>query len=165
MFKSPAMLFGFLLVGALSTSAQTNGRATMASPPPIEPSNLSIVPTASVTRSLDLDLTAAGVFLGEKKNRPRGSAVLGIGDIAEVELSTIPMVSSLKSLNHLSGTPGGSLKIAFPVYRYWQGLGVGFRRSGTLTETILGQDGVPLTYKGKGQPVLRRRNIGQLPWI
>ena len=52
------------------------------------------------------------------------------------------MVSSLESPNRLSSAPGGGLKVAFPVWRYWKGMAVGFRRSGTHAE-ILG----PVTFK------------------
>ena len=124
------------LLSVAGAYAQGAGREVMATPPPIEPSRLSIVPTASVTRSLDLDLSGVGVFMGTGKTLSRASALLGIGDIAEVELSTVAMVSSLQSPNRLNSVPGGGLKVAFPVWRYWKGMAVGFRRSGTQIETV-----------------------------
>ena len=123
----------FVSVGA---SAQDHGREVMDAPPPIEPSNLSIIPTANVTRSLDLDFSGVGVFLGTGKTMSRGAALLGVGDIAEVELSTVAMVSSLRGPNRLHSVPGGGLKVAFPVWRHWKGMAVGFRRSGTQKEHV-----------------------------
>ncbi len=138
---SPIVLLLICLTGAL---AQDAGREMVGPPPPIELSSLSIVPTASVTRSLDLDLSGVFVFMGKGKKLSRGAALLGMGDIAEVELNTVPIVSSLKNPNHPRSVPGGGLKFAFPVWKYWKGMAVGFRRSATQAEDV-----GPVTFKEK----------------
>ena len=130
MSASTRFLTAFLVACVAGAHAQEAGREVMDVPAPVEPSSLSIIPTARVTRSLDLDISGAGVFLGSNTSMSRGSVKMGVGDIAEIEMSTMAMLSSLKRPNHLSNVPGGGLKVAFPVWQYWKGMAVGFRRSG-----------------------------------
>ena len=147
MYKTMYSLIAILLIGAAGTQAQ---RQMMGTPPPIEPSSLSIIPTAHVTRSLDLDLSGIGVFLGEGTSLSSGAAKLGVGDIAEIEISTMEIISSLEKPNQLKSIPGGGLKVAFPVWRNWQGVAASFRRSGTRKESMMAALGDSLmTYREK----------------
>ncbi len=144
MYKTMYPLTACLVICVAGVHAQNAGREVMGALPPIEPSSLSIVPTASVTRSLDVDISGVGVFPGTGKTLSRGAVLLGIGNIAEVELSKVAMVSSLASPNQMSSAPGGGLKVAFPMWRHWKGMAVGFRRSGAHEESV-----GPVTYKEK----------------
>jgi len=151
MYRTMRSLIALLLICVAGAYAQEGGREVMGHPPPIEPPNLSVIPTANVVGSLDIDLSGAGVFLGEESTVFRGAALLGIGNIAEVGISTAEMISSLKKANkHAGGVPAGGIKLAFPVWRYWQGVAASFRRSGTYEENVLvpASDRVA-TYKEK----------------
>ena len=136
MHKTMYSLIAFLLICVAGAYAQEAEREMVGPRPPIELSSLSIVPTANVTGSLDLDLSGVWVFMGKGKKLSRGAALLGMGDIAEVELSTVAMVSSLQNPNLLRSVPGGGLKVALPGWKYWKGTAVGFRRSGTQAESV-----------------------------
>ena len=139
MTRTTCSLIAVLIIAAASAHAETGGRAMMGPPPPIESSYLTVVPTAHVTKSLDLDLSGVGVFLGEETSLSRGAIRLGVGDIAEVEVSTMSMLSSLEKEDKLSNIPGGGLKVAFPVWRNIRGVAVSFRRSGTNEESVGGE--------------------------
>ena len=126
-----------LLICAAVTQASERGVAT--APPPIEPSSLFTIPAGRVIRSLDLDITGSGLFLGEGGSLPLGTgAILGLGDIAEVELGSMGLVSSLNGTSELQTVPTGGLKVYLPMWKYWHGVAASFRRSGTHSETIDG---------------------------
>lgn len=134
-------LIGWLLVAATSTWAQS--RAAVATPPPIEPSQLFTIPTGQVVRSMDIDASAASVLFGEKTVVPVRAA-LGLGDIAEMQIGTLELTSDLASPNRLVSVPAGGLKVYLPLWRYAHGIAASFRRSGTFAERGNGHD-----YEGK----------------
>jgi len=133
-------VLGALLIACMAgvpTQAQERGMAP--APPPIEPSNLFSIPAGRVTRSLDLDITASGLFLGEGSSLPTGtSAVLGLGDIAEVELGSMGLGTSFRGKGELQTVPTGGLKVYLPMWKYWHGVAAAFRRSGTHREIVDG---------------------------
>ncbi len=136
-----ALLAMALLSAAGASNAQEVERGMMGVPPPIEPSYLFTVPAGKVVRSLDLDVAASGFFLGEGGGKPVGlSAILGLGDIAEVELGTLGLVSSLNpgKPHQVKNVPAGGLRVYLPVWRYWHGIAASFRRSGTYAELMNG---------------------------
>lgn len=128
-----------LLIGAGEGRAQESEREIMGIPPPIEPSYLFTIPAGRVVRSLDLDVAASGIFLGEGGGKPVGtSATLGLGDIAEVEIGTMEMVSSLGRTKRTHSVPAGGLRVYLSGWKYWHGLSASFRRSGTYEERVDG---------------------------
>ena len=112
--------------------AKASERGMEAEPLPIEPSNLFSIPAGRVVRSMDLDLYGAGIFLGDKGSKPLGTgAVLGLGDIAEVEVGTMGLIDSFEGESSLKSVTSGGLKVYIPMWKYWHGLAASFRRSGT----------------------------------
>jgi hypothetical protein len=135
--KIIAALCAASIVGAGETIAQESGREIMGAPPPVEPSYLFTIPAGRVVRSLDLDVAASGVFLGEGGGKPVGtSAVLGLGDIAEVEIGAMELASSLGQTKRTHSVPAGGLRVYLPGWKYWHGLSASFRRSGTHEERV-----------------------------
>ncbi len=133
------VLSAVLSSGAGNARAQEHERETIAAPPPIEPSYLFTIPAGRVVRSLDLDVAASGIFLGEGGGKPVGtSATLGLGDIAEVEIGAMEMVSSLGGAKRTHSVPAGGLRVYLPGWKYWHGLSASFRRSGTHEERVDG---------------------------
>jgi hypothetical protein len=133
--KSIALILAAVaLMYAPAVHAAEGERGMVTAAPPIEPSSLFSIPTGQVTRSLDLAVSASGIFLAEEGGAGLGSVALGLGDIAEVEMSTITIVSSLKTPNHLESVPGGGLKVYLPLWRYVHGVSASFRRSGAFTQ-------------------------------
>ncbi|MSR82815.1 MAG: hypothetical protein EXS58_07800 [Candidatus Latescibacteria bacterium] len=111
----------------------------MGAPRPIEPSYLFTVPAGRVVRSMDLDVAASGVFFSAGGEKPVGGAVvLGLGDIAELELGSLALSSSLQGTRQVQVVPAGGLRVYLPVWRYWQGVSASFRRSGTIEEQVGG---------------------------
>ncbi len=128
-----------LFAGAVQSYAQENEREIMSVPPPIEPSYLFTIPAGRVVRSLDLDVAASGIFLGEGGGKPVGtSAILGLGDIAEVEIGAMEMVSSLGGSKRVHSVPAGGLRVYVSGWKYWHGISAAFRRSGTHEERVDG---------------------------
>lgn len=66
-------------------------------PYPLDPPRLFNIPTAEVLGSLDLNLTGGGTFGMEKERTFLGKIGIGLGDIAEMELSTLGLINALKS--------------------------------------------------------------------
>jgi hypothetical protein len=128
-------LHGFATI-ALATAVQADsyGRGVAAQAPPVEPSNLFSIPTGRVVRSMDIDLSGTGVVLSENGSRPLIGAVLGLGDIAQLEIGTIGIVSSIDKPGRLADVSSAGLKVFVPMTHYAQGLAVSFRRSGTFSE-------------------------------
>jgi len=124
-----------VLVGAMGISAQ-GGRQVMGAPPPIEPPNLYTIPTAHIVESLDLDLSATGVFMGEESVTSTFAGAVGVGDFAQLEIGTTPLISSLSTASNISTVPAGGIKVGVPMWKYWEGIAVSFRRSGTQTENV-----------------------------
>lgn len=126
---------GIAAIAAVSaTQAASSERGVAAPPPPVEPSSLFSIPTGRVVRSMDIDLSGTGVVLSESGSRPLVGAVLGLGDIAQVEIGTIGIVSSIDKPDQLRDVHSAGLKVFVPLTHYAQGLAVSFRRSGTFTE-------------------------------
>ena len=109
-------------------------RGAVAPDPPVEPTNLFSIPTGSVVRSMDLDVAATGVVLSESGSRPLTGAVLGLGDIAQLEIGTIGIVSGFDNADRLTDVHSAGLKVFLPLSGYARGLAVSFRRSGTYRE-------------------------------
>ena len=65
------------------------------------------------------------------------------------KISTMEMISSLEKPNQLKSIPGGGLKVAFPVWKNWQGVAASFRRSGTRKESVVSALGDVSTYREK----------------
>ena len=152
MYRALILLIALLAVLLGGVGAPTDGREVMGPPPPVEPPNLTLIPTANVVGSLDIDLSAAGVFLGEKSTY-RGAALLGIGDISEVGLSSIETVSSLREKNEPGSMNAGCIKLAFRGWKHWQGTAAIFRRSGTQRENAL----TPILF----EPVDYEKKVGE----
>lgn len=128
-----------LLIGAGQSRAQEAEREIMGVPPPVEPSYLFTIPAGRVVRSLDLDVAASGIFLGEGGGKPVGtSAILGLGDIAEVEIGAMEIASSLGQSKQTHSVPAGGLRVYLPGWKYWHGISASFRRSGTYEERVEG---------------------------
>lgn len=104
-------------------------RQTVALDPPVEPSNLFSIPTGRVVQSMDIDLSGTGVMLSAEGSRPLFGAVLGLGDIAQLEMGTLPVVSGLSGESELQDVKSAGLKVFVPLTRYAQGLAASFRRS------------------------------------
>ena len=88
-----------VVVAALPAHAGDRGAVTP--DPPVEPTNLFSLPTARVVRSMDLDVAATGVVLSEAGAQPLVGAVLGLGDIAQLEIGTIGIVSGIDNAGEL----------------------------------------------------------------
>ncbi|MBT4500754.1 MAG: hypothetical protein HOC74_23685 [Gemmatimonadetes bacterium] len=131
MKKATLLALAFALVFAAAAHGRDDGRGMVASTPPIEPSSLFAIPTGRVVRSLDLAVSASGILFGEESSSGLADVVLGLGDIAEMEMGTISMSSSLKGPSQLVSVPGGGLKVYLPLWKYVHGVGASFRRSGS----------------------------------
>lgn len=127
-----------LIVFAMSTlgtlPAQAYERGAVAPDPPVEPSNLFSVPTSRVVRSMDLDLSGTGVVMSQSNTRPQVGAVLGLGDIAQLEIGTISIVSGIRKANALTDVHSAGLKVYLPLAGYARGIAASFRRSGTYRQ-------------------------------
>jgi hypothetical protein len=146
-FIMPRILFllsALLCIGATGDRALASARGQLAPAPPVEPSSLFTIPTGRVAKSLDLEVSGSGILFGEESASRLGSAVLGLGDIAQMELGTLGIVSSLESPNQLKSVAAGGLKVYLPLWKYGQGIAASFRRSGSFEEKAQG-----VTYEGK----------------
>lgn len=131
-------------LGATGVWGGESGRGMAVASPPVEPSNLFTIPTGKVIESLDMEVSGAGILFGEDAFSSLGTVVLGLGDIAEMHVGTMQMLSSLKQTESMVNTPGGGLKVYLPLWKNVQGVAASFRRSGTYEEKV----GVQ-TFKGK----------------
>ncbi|UCE17770.1 MAG: zinc ribbon domain-containing protein [Gemmatimonadota bacterium] len=80
---------------------------------PIDPCRLFLIPTAEVLNSLEISL-GGGSIIGEMKEEKRpflGRASIGLGDVAEIEASTIGMISGLAKGSAAIPTAAFKLKI------------------------------------------------------
>lgn len=109
-------------------------RGAVVADPPVEPSNLFSIPTARVVRSMDVDLSGTGVVLSQSGSRPLVGAVLGLGDIAQLEMGTIGIVSGIDKADALTDVHSAGLKVYLPLSGYARGIAASFRRSGTHKE-------------------------------
>ena len=123
-------LISLLLVSATGARAENKGRGAVATALPIEPSTLFAMPTGHVVRSMDLDVSASSVLFGQKSTSPLGRVVLGLGDIAEMQIGTLDLTSDLTRQNSLVNVPAGGLKVYLLLWNYAHGIAASFRRSG-----------------------------------
>ncbi len=114
--------------------AHAYDRGAVAPDPPVEPTNLFSIPTGRVVSSMDLDVAVTGVVLSESGSRPLTGAVLGLGDIAQLEMGTIGIVSGFDNADKLTDVHSAGLKVVVPLSGYARGFAVSFRRSGTYRE-------------------------------
>jgi hypothetical protein len=135
-----AVLSALTFAWIAAAQAQDVAREAMPAPPPIEPSSLFTIPTSRVVRSMDLDLSGSGIFFGGKVPLPPARAVLGLGDIAEIEVGTLEILSSLNGTSRLKSVPSGGLKVGIQLRKYGQGLAASFRKSDTYEEQLQGQE-------------------------
>lgn len=121
---------------AVASSAQgaSSGRGVAAPEAPVEPSNLFSIPTGRVVPSMDIDISGTGVMLSETGSSPLLGIALGLGDIAQLELGTVGIVSSIEKEGRLRDAHSAGLKVQVPLSGYARGIAVSFRRSGTFTE-------------------------------
>jgi len=133
-----------LAIFVLATLPAAAQRGAVLAAAPLEPTNLFSIPTGSVVRSMDLDVSGTGVVLSEAGSRPLTSAVLGLGDIAQLEMGTISIVSSLDRPGKLTDVRSAGLKLFLPLSRYARGVAISFRRSATYRQTKVEAD-----YKAK----------------
>lgn len=117
-----------------SPPAHAGDRGAVRPDPPVEPTNLFTLPTARVVRSMDLDVAATGVVLSESGSQPLVGAVLGLGDIAQLEMGTIGIISGIDNAGELKDVHSAGLKVFVPLTRYARGIAVSFRRTGTYKE-------------------------------
>ena len=138
MKRSAICLVIMAVVSAASAEATGFERAVAAAPPPVEPSNLFTIPTGQVVSSMDLAVSGSGILFGESAAAPLVGAVLGLGDIAQMDFGSVAMVSSLAKPNQLVGVPAAGLKVYLPLWRYAQGVAASFHRTGVYEEKAEG---------------------------
>jgi hypothetical protein len=126
------------LIAAASAGPVRAQRQAVAADPPVEPSTLFSLPTGRVVRSMDIDLSGTGVMLSTEGSRPLYGAVLGLGDIAQLEMGTIAIVSGLTEERELQDVQSAGLKVFVPLNHYVQGLAASFRRSASTSQRIAG---------------------------
>lgn len=127
-----AALFAIVLT---TTAADAQGRGMAAPEPPVEPSTLFSLPSGSIVRSMDLDVHGSGVLFSGAGSRPLGGLTLGLGDIAQMEVTTMSITSDIEEINQLVGTPAAGLKVSLRLTNYAQGIAASFQRSGTFTQS------------------------------
>jgi hypothetical protein len=120
---------------AAAAPADAAERGALAPTPPVEPTNLFSIPTGHVVRSLDLDVSGTGVLLSESGSRPLFGAALGIGDIAQLEVGSLGIVSGIDKPDELVDVLSAGLRVQVPLTNYAQGLAASFQRSGTYQVT------------------------------
>jgi len=89
--------------------AQTPGASAPAPVSFIPNYRLFTVPTADVLRSLDVSLSGGGAFSAESERSFLGRAAIGLGDVAEVEISTLSVLNALKASS--SSVPTSAFKM------------------------------------------------------
>jgi hypothetical protein len=77
--------------------------------PFIPTSRLFNVSTAEVLRSLDICMSGGGAFSAESQRSFLGRAAIGLGDVAEVEISTLAVLTALKRSS--SSVPTSAFKM------------------------------------------------------
>jgi len=97
------------ICGEPAASDETAQPNTAMSFRPMRVSRLFTIPTANVLGSFRADLNAGGTFSAEKERGFLGRAAVGLGDVAEVELSTLSILNSLNS--RPSGYPTTAFKM------------------------------------------------------
>ena len=118
-------------------AADQGGRATMAPEPPLEPRTLFQMPTSDVVKSVDAEVSALGVLYGDAAG-PALQATLGLGDIAQMEVGSLSIISGLQRDNKLTSVPTAGLKVHLPLGNYARGVAASFHRSGSHTPEIRG---------------------------
>jgi len=78
---------------------------------PLDPPRLFNIPTAEVLGSLDLNLTGGGTFGMEKERTFLGKIGVGLGNVAEIELSSLSLINALQS--GITTITGSAFKMTF----------------------------------------------------
>jgi hypothetical protein len=105
-------IFSVALLSAWFGSASLAQAPDASAPGPvyfIPTYRLFTVPTADVLRSLDISLSGGGAFSAESERSFLGRAAVGLGDVAEVEISTVSVLTALKSSS--SSVPTSAFKM------------------------------------------------------
>jgi len=100
-------LLAVCLGGASLVSASVDSTRTRVSFIPT--SRLFNVSTAEVLRSLDICLSGGGAFSAESERSFLGRAAIGLGDVAEVEISTLSVLTALQHSS--SSVPTSAFKM------------------------------------------------------
>ena len=133
-----AFLVASAVIAGLATSelsAGDGGRATMAAEPPLEPRSLFQMPTGGVVKSMDAEVSGLGVLFSDS-SKPAIQAALGLGDIAQMEVGAIAIVSNLRRENELAAVRTAGLKVHVPLGTYARGVSASFQRSGSHTDVV-----------------------------
>ena len=104
-----------------SSALAISGRATMAAEPPLEPRSLFQMPTGGVVKSMDAEVSGLGVLFSDS-SKPAIQAALGLGDIAQMEVGAIAIVSNLRRENELAAVRTAGLKVHVPLGTYARGV-------------------------------------------
>lgn len=97
-----------------------------------EPPRLFTIPMANTLRSLDFNLSGSTTFATDRFDFS-GTGLIGLGDIAQFEISGLTVMSQLEGeKDKLKTTPAAGVKFYLPgenLYEYLPGLAVSFRRT------------------------------------
>ena len=140
MTRMTSTLIALATIALTTISTQASERGAVAAAPPIEPTTLFSVPTGRVVRSMDLHVSGTGVVLSEAGSRPLAGAVLGLGNIAQLELGTIGIVSGIDKADELIDVRSAGLRVFVHLSGYVRGVTASFRRSGTYSRHAAGTD-------------------------
>ena len=126
----------------MSAYAQEEAEEAEAAVAPLEfsePPQLFIIPMANTLRSLDINMSGSTNFASDRFDFS-GRGLIGLGDIAQFEISGLTVMSQLEGeKNKLKTTPAAGVKFYLPgetLHEYVPGLAVSFRRTfgGEATE-------------------------------
>jgi len=110
-----------------------------------EPPRLFIIPKAKTLRSLDVNLSGSATFASDEYDFS-GTGLVGLGDIAQFEISTLTTLTQVKEgKDELKTTPAAGLKFHLPgekFYKDFSGLSIAYRNTfgGEKTEQYLEKD-------------------------
>ena len=125
------------IAGMLHPATAQDGRAAMPPEPPREPRTLFQMPTSDVVKSVDAEISARGVLFGDAGG-PGLQATIGLGDIAQMEVGSLSIISSLETENHLTSVSTAGLKVHLPIGRLVRGVAASFHRSGSHSPSVRG---------------------------
>ena len=128
-----------VVAGSSQPATSEGGRAVMGGDPPVMPRSLFQMPTSGVVKSMDAEVSGLGVLYGDA-SQPALQGAIGLGDIAQMEIGALNIVSSLEVENELTSVPTAGLKVHMPVGRFVRGVAASFHRSGSHTNSVRGVD-------------------------